>query len=178
MNKKKAERVSSRSRFQAVAVVQKNLNLLSAPRELFSPTQSHWNVHSCSSSLNFEAFTLPPLPSPLLFFFPCPLKPKLYTQYLTYCVTRTNSPAQTGDTTQSCCQRWRLIESLSFSLSLAFFLWFSPSVIHAAASSSLFLLLPGLQAWLASWALEFMCPALSICFHFLRSEAEILHNEA
>lgn len=23
-----------------------------------------------------------------------------------------------------------------------------------------------------------MCPALSICFHFLRSEAEILHNEA
>lgn len=23
-----------------------------------------------------------------------------------------------------------------------------------------------------------MCPALLICFHFLRSEAEILHNEA
>lgn len=48
------------------------------------------------------------------------------------------------------------------------------SVLHRA----LLLFFSGLQAWLASWSLEFTSPALSIYFHFLRSEAEILHNEA
>lgn len=40
------------------------------------------------------------------------------------------------------------------------------------------LLFSRLQAWLLFYPLEFTYPALSIYFHFLRSEAEILHNEA
>lgn len=69
---KTAGLASSHSCFHAVAIGQKNLKLLRAPWELFSPTQSHWNVHSCSSSLDSKAFTLHPYPKSFSFFLTRP----------------------------------------------------------------------------------------------------------